>query len=265
MGLSFLRKVYRWFLKHSFWLKGRGIPVDIGGCGEFKIDPLLAFGNYEDWGTAHNTGLKKWIESCRDKFAVFDIGAHIGLYSLPASRVIHAKGFVYAFEPAEKNCVFFQRHISYNKIKNIRVFPYIVGEFYYEKVPFFERIDEAEGMNALLPHKNPHLYTKTFKKQVSLDEFCLQKNVVPEVIKIDVEGAECKVLKGAREVMKKYRPLIFLSVHPGRIEALGDSLQVLLATIIEAGYGVYDMEGNQVNEFFLQEYILHPLTSEGVK
>jgi len=177
---------------------------------------------------------------------------------MPISRVIHREGCVYAFEPGDKNRLFLMKHIQYNDIQNVQVFRCLVGEKEDTNVPFFEQKDEVDGMNSIVVKKNPHLYTQSFKKQICLDDFCRQRGIVPEVIKIDVEGAELGVLKGAKNILTTHHPVVFLSVHPSRLHALGKSLEELQGVVADLGYVAYDVKGIRVDRFLLQEYVLRP-------
>ena len=70
----------------------RGYKIDIGGQGEFRMSPDLAFRGWERFGDRHNWAFAKCIDSCKGKSVFLDIGAHVGLYSLPASRALAAGG-----------------------------------------------------------------------------------------------------------------------------------------------------------------------------
>ena len=80
----------------------------------------------------------------------------------------------------------------------------------------------------------------------------------PQLIKIDVEGAELHVLKGGVEILRQYMPTIFLSVHPRHIAELGGSTVELERFIEKIGYRVFDFDGNQVRPTELSEYIVIP-------
>jgi len=54
--------------------------------------------------------------------------------------------------------------------------------------------------------------------KIRIDDFCSFKGIYPDLITIDVEGAEVEVLKGARDVLLAYRPLVYVSIHPEFIE-----------------------------------------------
>ena len=190
------------------------------------------FSNYEMWGRNHNDGFGRLLEICREKQTVLDIGAHIGLCALPVSKIIHGSGTVIAFEPGDANFRYLQRHIQFNQAQNIEAFPFLVGEESRDEVPFYES-PAPTGMNSIVRYKELASADWVTRKQVCLDDFCREHQIAPEVIKIDVEGAEIGVLRGMRETLKTCRPSIILSVHPRHLELLGESEDILLDTLKE--------------------------------
>lgn len=234
-----------------------GINVNIGRMGFRRLDYNFAFSGYEDFGDRHNAGFKRWLECCKDKNDIFDIGAHIGLYTIPASSVIAADGIVYAFEPSETNRKYLKLHLKYNNINNVVIVPCLVGEESKKEQVFYEN-KNTDPMNSLHPKKNIGRYTKVHREQISLDDFHRKSGIKPDVIKIDVEGAECNVLKGAREVIAKYGPVIFLSVHPNQLTLFKSSTGELKDIIKSLRYSVREWDDKEVSEFELKEYILTP-------
>jgi hypothetical protein len=59
---------------------------------------------------------------------VFDIGAHVGFYSLLASKMVGPQGRVFAFEPVQRNLYYLHRHLQLNRIANVTVVQTAVGE-----------------------------------------------------------------------------------------------------------------------------------------
>ena len=88
--------------------------------------------------------------------------------------------------------------------------------------------------------------------------FCEKKGIIPEVIKIDVEGAELGVLRGAQKVLQRYRPTIILSVHPRELEVMGLNENMLHSFIKSLNYICYDSNGSIVKDLVGIEYILRP-------
>jgi FkbM family methyltransferase len=255
---SALRKVYRTLLKVTpRWT----VSKMIGPYGPFKLDRYFAFSNFEKWGTRHNKGFQASIEASRGKSCVLDIGAHIGLVTMPMSRVVAVGGTVYAFEPAEVNHALLMQHLSDNSISNVVVLPCLVGESEEDEVPFFEE-EQPSGLPSIVVVKNSDQFRQTSKKQVTLDSFCAKHGILPEVIKIDVEGAELGVLAGGFAIIKQAQPQIYLSVHPKHIALLGSSLDELRLLIEQLGYDCLTIDGEPVAEFRRDEYLLQPKKAE---
>jgi len=234
------------------------VSKHIGPYGPFKLNRRFAFSNFDAWGGNHNRGFTACIEAARGMCCVLDIGAHIGLVTLPLSDAIAKTGTVYAFEPATANRSFLIQHIKTNQIHNVEVILDLVGETESNSVEFFESTHDS-GMNTLAITGSKRGYKKSTKNQTTLDRFCAHRNLRPELIKIDTEGAELSILKGAVNILKQDKPIIFLSVHPHQIKELGGSISELEEIIQELGYEVFDLAGNRTTPAELTEYIVKPI------
>lgn len=234
------------------------ITTRIGPYGPFHLNGLFAFSDFEQWGRGHNNGFVACVEACRGKRCVLDVGAHIGLVSLSAASVLAPGGRVYCFEPAEANRRLLESHVAINRSSGvIEIIPHLVGDEDRDGVNFFES-DEPTGMNSVVVTKNPQAYQLRFKRQITIDTFCATHKLAPEILKIDVEGAELAVLRGGRRTLARHRPSIFLSVHPRALSLLGESGGDLKALIRELDYECRHIDGSPVDEFALREYLLLP-------
>ena len=236
----------------------------IGPYGPFALHAYFAFSNFSDWGSNHNNGFVSLIESCRGKNCVLDIGGHIGLVALSMSGVISSKGRVYCFEPSAINYAYLLKHINANRVQNIKPMEFLVGSS-DGKVIFFEH-DRPAGQNSLGgPARDGLEYFPVHRQQVTLDNFCRDHRLSPEIIKIDVEGAETDVIKGARSVLTHHRPKIFLSVHPRKLEDLGSSTKELVTLLTDLDYVCQEIDGSPVEVFQLAEYLILPKESLSVE
>lgn len=235
---------------------------NIGPYGPFYWHPTFAFSPFSSWGKKHNDGFEACIESCRGKQCVFDIGAHIGLVSLPMSQQIDDSGRVYAFEPATVNRNYLNYHLKRNRIQNVDVVPVLVGAENKNQVDFYE-LDDDTGMNSVVPIQKTGNFQAVQKNQVTLDTFCEAHQLKPEVIKIDVEGYEIDVLKGAQNILQRYPIELYLSVHPAHLKKLGYELTDLTNLIDFLGYTVTELDGTPVKEFQLKEYRVQQKASQG--
>ena len=251
---SILRPIYRATIR---LLPGFTVSKRIGPYGPFKLNRRFAFSNFSAWGAGHNRGFKACIEAARGMSCVMDIGAQIGLVSLPLSTTIASNGTVYAFQPATANEAFLREHLRANHITNVEVVSALVGDIELEAVEFFQSADDS-GMNTIAPSGSSRGYAVSSKRQITLDEFCLAHNLSPELIKIDTEGAEVGILKGATNTLWQHRPVMFLSVHPRHIIELGSNVDELEQLLRDLDYIVTDMDGNEVRPTELTEYIVSP-------
>lgn len=188
-----------------------------------------AVGEYEG-------GLRRLFDSLvKPGMVVYDIGANVGVFSLLFSLRTGSSGRVYAFEPEENNfeCLVQSREV--NKMSNLDIRKVCVSDrtgtilFDHRGGAFSGRIaDDASG---------PGKHSLSEKPSISVDEFVFgEKNRPPDLIKIDVEGGEDKVIKGARRTLETYRPVVICEVHKG----LCPSLPYLFGMLSESGYLCYD-------------------------
>jgi len=253
--------IYKFFRKIGISVSKRlypkGIKKNLGGGGSFLFSHEFTFYDLSSWGKGKNNGFNKLVNLAKGKRIVFDIGAHIGLCSMPISRVLSEDGRCYVFEPSKGNLKFLKQHLQMNRIYNVYVIECLVGDERLENVEFYEMNGDS-GMNTISGvKKGEREYKKVLKRQITIDGFVKENGVVPELIKIDVEGAEIKVLSGGERVLKKYHPKIILSVHPKHLKDMGFSLDHLIKTISYLGYEIYNIDGTRVkDELVSREYYL---------
>jgi hypothetical protein len=94
-------------------------------------------------------------------------------------------------------------------------------------------------------------------ESVTLDAFCAEKKIKPAFIKIDVEGAEFQVVRGAERLLREARPKLVLALHPPWMPK-GTSPQQLWDFLSTAGYEVSTIEGQPVGEPAFAEYLCLP-------
>ena len=138
---------------------------------------------------------------CAPGIDCFDIGAHAGLYSLLFAR--RCRG-VHAFEPLPANLAWLARTLKANRIANAVTVPWALSDV-QGAVRFQEGAHSSEGR--LDPRGSLPVYAST------CDAYCAQFGVKPSLLKIDVEGAEASVLRGAAGLLRERRPSLLLSTH----------------------------------------------------
>jgi FkbM family methyltransferase len=173
---------------------------------------------------------------------VFDLGAHVGLFTLGAAKRVGKEGRVYAFEPSPDTAEILERHIALNRwgdrVEVIRAVVSDVDEivpFYVHGVSMAASLGR-DNVEVLNPERPREPAVKINAQSVTLDRFCKERNIKPDIVKIDVEGAELHCLRGARSLLLSHGLTVFCEVHPRNMEVCGSSLSALEAYLDSVGY-----------------------------
>lgn len=198
---------------------GKGIPVVINN---FKVRlPARYYKYFPKNYEQENFSFFK--EHCKPGMTTLDIGAHFGLFAVFFQK--SSGGAVYAFEPTKETLKIFKETVAINKCRD----KVHVVEMAVDKEPgsanFFIHSTVGGLGNTLVQNAKLGMTSSSYEVKVtSVDVFVKEKGIDVDCIKIDAEGAELGVLKGAAETISKRRPIILLSIHPEPIQSRGDSL-----------------------------------------
>ncbi len=266
--ISFLRKnlFFKKILKilsknFAKFIYGKYKKISIAKKYIFLIDSNFAFSNFESWDEGHNKGFKKLIDISKNKKVVFDIGAHIGLCTLPISHIVSN---VFSFEASPTNIKYLNKHLEINNITNVNVIPNLVGKDNLNNVDFYN-VDGGSGIPSianLKVKKKKIIFTNIKVDQISLDDFVYKKSIIPDVLKIDVEGAEFNVLDGATRILKQYRPKIIISLHPEHLRLLNRNILEIYDYCKSYSYQLLSCRDEHLvlsDELSLDEYYMKPI------
>lgn len=157
----------------------------------------------------------------------YDVGAHIGFYSVIAARLVGKSGLVIAFEPDPDNVKVLQKICTRNNLDHICALPAAVWN-QGGRVQF-QRGKDPSRMTGRVVSQNVQLSGCQLLScpAVALDTFSAS-NRPPTFVKIDVEGGELMVLKGAQTTLRSFRPTLLVEIHDkAYIPAILDSLSPL--------------------------------------
>ncbi len=147
---------------------------------------------------------------------ILDIGAHIGLYSVFLAT--KSKGKVYSFEPTPDTGAVLRQTVAINKLQNnITVVPAAVSDKPGTATFYISKTEEIATGNSLVDVDFGENYKRDGGYEVevvSIDDFVQKNNLQPSVLKIDAEGVELEVLRGAKNTFSTFRPAGILGVHP---------------------------------------------------
>ncbi|HEY0350590.1 MAG TPA: FkbM family methyltransferase [Gemmatimonadales bacterium] len=170
---------------------------------------------------------------------VFDIGANIGYYTALAAAAVGEHGRVYAFEPDPRNLEVLRRNSAQARGAPIIVVPAAVGERDGTSSLFLNPADSSinslarANADVLGSGNSAHDVTVP---AVTLDAVARQEAIQPDVIKIDVQGAEMLVFAGAQQVLSRHPLKLFFEFWPFGLQQLGTQPVELLAFLIQRGF-----------------------------
>ena len=168
---------------------------------------------------------------------VADVGANIGTTALFEASAVGPNGRVFAFEPHPGNFSKMKHNLSLNAASNVS--PVNMGLSDVAGPAF---MDEPRSDNA-----GAHRVSPTGRVPIqltTLDRFL--DSVGPlerlDVVKIDVEGFETRVLRGAKRTLARFHPVLFIEVHDGHLRDAGSSAKELITFVRGLGYEVVDAD-----------------------
>ena len=200
------------------------------------INPVY-HGNFLDKTSilAYEPDLRKVLEQfVRPGMAVYDVGANVGVFSLFALNRITESGHLYAFDPEKNNLRYLLETRASNHYSNFTVEQVGVGD--KTETLFFDRRGGAMSGRII---KSAGSDENTIAMDVvSLDDYVYARNNrPPDLLKIDVEGHEVKVIDGMKKILRDYAPIIVCELH----HALEPAVVNIHATLAEFGYVSHDV------------------------
>lgn len=206
-----------------------GFKVEISGC-PIRLSTRFAA---TAWESIEVANYDAFTHAVRPGAVVYDIGAHIGTYSILAIRRSAPNGRVVAYEPVDQTREFLDRHLAWNGACDRAIVRSVGCSSKNGEASLFFREGEMNGDSSLLPMVGSQSKLILLR---TLDSEVAELGLVPTIIKIDVEGWEFEVLKGAERTLRRDRPSLFLSLHPRALQELQTSPEEVLRWLRERGY-----------------------------
>jgi FkbM family methyltransferase len=181
----------------------------------------------------------------------WDIGAHIGWFSLLASKLVGSKGKIFSFEPSPE--VFELLSINTRSLTSIRAIQCAVGNVDGSATFVAQGASTSASLLEDITRINQHYAPQTPLRKVAVDirrtdTLVAELEFKPCLAKIDVEGFELEVLKGASTLLSSSRPTLIVEIHPLQLKLSGGSEELLFQFLKEHGYGweVIDRNPNSI-------------------
>lgn len=145
---------------------------------------------------------------------VIDAGAHYGFYALLSSRLVGREGLVIAFEPASENYRCLLANLQLNKTKNVKPFNMALGDLDGETKLYLG--DHSREHSMIYQRSKRFEFVQLKRLDTIIDELGLTK---VNLIKLDTEGAELTILRGALLTIKRYKPRLTIAAYHSPTES----------------------------------------------
>ena len=189
----------------------------------------------------------------RPGMVFFDIGAHVGQYTLFASPIVGNQGRVHCFEPDPDTFRRLSRNLQTNRIKNVcanqlALFSENGDRTFYRSLPV-----NIGGSSLSRPYEADSGRTVRVRC-VRLDQYVEDRGLKRvDVIKMDTEGAEINVLRGAQRLLgSQSKPVLVLEFHERALQSFGGTCVQLAEFLRSRGYALFRAQ------LPLQQYALDP-------
>lgn len=161
---------------------------------------LMHSGVHTYWRGAYEPELSRALHRLVKPGGIcYDCGANVGYFTLLLSKLAGPQGRVFAFEPLPANAVSLRKHVQMNHCSNVEV------------------IEAAITDHSGMVHFEPHQSMSRIESGGSLTVRCISLDTLnlppPDLMKIDVEGAEMDLVAGAKNLILSHRPVILMSLH----------------------------------------------------
>lgn len=179
------------------------------------------------------------LSELRPADTFYDVGAHVGMFTCFASKTV-SEGQVVAFEPVSHNIHRLRENLRLNGIS--------------ADIHSVALSDESKQLEMSLDSDKPgtigHLSKSTAEESETItsvigDDYIQENNItLPDVMKMDVEGAECKVLRGLEDSLSECR--LIYSEASDQLQKYGDSEDELIEILQDLGFEIEYLSENDV-------------------
>ena len=219
-----LRKQYRTTGEIEFDIFGENIRFSL----EDDLSLCFFYQAREDGSMYEPGSTSKLVDLLENAACFVDIGAHVGWYTCIAAAHMRDAGHVHAFEMNSRHFDILNTNVKLNGLVNIEAV----------NMALSDRSGKTSYVGMSLVDRSLGGMESGHTDTVSLDNYFRDKDHLPDLIKIDVEGAELNVLKGAKETLARCSPRIMIEIHPHLLFEFKTSSDEVLMFLDGEGYQI---------------------------
>lgn len=195
---------------------------------------------------------REWLASHLHSGSVFyDVGANVGFITLECAKLCSSAGLIVSFEPVSGTFSRLQENINLNRNDiSVKLFQLALSD----KNEFLTMHLSENGKDAWNSLAGTGSAVETIET-VALDNVIVKENLPgPDVIKIDVEGWEEHVLKGAEKTIAQFKPLMLIEFTAENLLAAGSSCLSLSQKLSDMNYELFEYDPRSGKEIAVTDF-----------
>lgn len=187
-----------------------------------------------------------------------DVGSYFGYYALMVARHAPGASRVFALEPVPSNFALLEHNIHLNQMSNVTALPLAASDRVGEADLVLPPAANLGSGHLSLAAAFPDAMVQRVRT-VTLDAFVRDQELdTVDFIKLDVEGVELAVLRGARETLQRFKPGVLLELNPPALRAAGVEARALLRLLEGLGYDFHETTKHGLRPFGPADIDAHP-------
>jgi FkbM family methyltransferase len=216
------------------YFRRKGIRVKIPKYQTFLNKNFYLYGNIS---LDYDTGWS--IELSKKANIIFDVGCNIGINSILFNQFSSAKK-IYLFEPnPEALSIAVENSILNNFAEKVRIFNYCISNKNDQVMKFYSVLEGAAGSIYEDFSKTASDLKSSYNvKTKTIDTVCEDENIIPDFVKIDVEGHEFQVLEGAYKTALKGKTQFLVEMHSSHLLSMEENSDKVLVWAIKMNYKI---------------------------
>jgi len=193
---------------------------------------------------------RQYLKILKPGDVVIDVGANIGAHTLPIARAVGRDGRVFAIEPTD--------YASHKLHANIALNPELRDRIHAIQAMLVDRPSTApaptiysswplEKSDDTHPSHGGRLKTCSGASVTTLDDVVAERGIDRiDLIKIDIDGYECTMLRGALATLRRFKPVLVMEISPYVLDEHGGSVEELASALADLGYSIRDADTDVV-------------------
>jgi FkbM family methyltransferase len=217
---------------------GGRIFVDEGDTGTVAR-ALLSKGRYEEKWT-------RWLQGVvRPGMHALDVGANVGYYTALLAQLVGPDGRVVACEPDPHNCSLLRRTVAENGFTNVEVLDAAVSHRVGRATLYQDQA--AHGVHSLGQRNIVNAGSgRVDVATVTIDALIAGRGHGFDLIKLDAQGAEGRILAAAGQLLAQPHALVLIEIWPHGLATFGDTVESIVEPFVQQGFASYTFGAGRV-------------------